>query len=400
VQASQPANGRIRGGGRPFVASASGMARNLSAGSELCRWAGEAGRRRMREKGGEPIRLLTLAGNGRVASALTETLARRGLAWQVEAGLHPGQLAERLRRSPPDLVLLDFTRSGRFGFESAWRMRQAWPEVRALGVSDEGRFWARLPWLRLGCHGALVTPAEPADLEAVVERVCREGFGLCSRAGALLGRAASEEPGCWAPGWKDLLKRLHALMVAGDPEASEVFAGLLREPLTAALVGRFKGTDGALIADAVTDALLEHLKRPSRFDPRRGDLEEYLRLAARRNLSNFLRAESRRKQREQRAAEAERLLRASTGSGENTDPEVLEGQALWQRREEALENFLAGLGPQGRAVIELCRQGERRTEVFARVLGIEHLPVTRQKARVYAAKSRFLRQARRRLCST
>ncbi len=353
----------------------------------------------MRGQGDEPIRLVVFEGNARVASALTEAIARHRLPWRVAAGLRPDDVRAGGVQAPGEVVVVDFTGSARFGFERAWAFRTVWARVRVLGVSEDERFGARLPWLRLGCHGAWVTSAPPADLLGVVEQVHREGFGLCSRAKALLGSAASEEPACWAPGWKDLLDRLHDLMVAGDPEAPEVLVGLLRQPLLRSLAGQFRGTDEALLADAVTDALLDYLERPSRFDRRRGKLEGYLRLAARRNLSNCLQAKTRRQQREQQAAKEELLHRVGRGFSGDDGPEAVERETLWQRREEALEKFLAGLVPEDRAFMDLWLQGERRTEEFAKVLGIAHRPLHEQRVSVHRAKKR-LRAAVQRLAHT
>src|SRR5690606_1984281 len=60
--------------------------------------------------------------------------------------------------------------------------------------------------------------------------------------------------------------------------------------LCRALAGRYPGADPDLIHDAVTDALLDHWRRPERYGPARASELGYLRMAAWRNLLNLLTA--------------------------------------------------------------------------------------------------------------
>jgi hypothetical protein len=95
---------------------------------------------------------------------------------------------------------------------------------------------------------------------------------------------------------------LHRRLCAGDRTASEELAKFTLEPLVDATSRRFSRSDEQIIWDGVIDALLDYCARPRQFDEERGvPLDRFLRMASWPNVTNLLRAEGRRRAREEAA---------------------------------------------------------------------------------------------------
>ncbi|MBY0458158.1 MAG: hypothetical protein K2V38_12520, partial [Gemmataceae bacterium] len=113
---------------------------------------------------------------------------------------------------------------------------------------------------------------------------------------------------------------------------------------------------------AAEDAIFSLLQRPEQFDPTRGRLGAFLRMSARRDLQNGC-------QKEKRAARAiplELVAEPAAGAEETGDGPT------WTDPRLATE--LASLDEAESATLTLMRAGERDTLVFARELGLTHLP--------------------------
>src|SRR5205823_55085 len=95
------------------------------------------------------------------------------------------------------------------------------------------------------------------------------------------------------------LFRLHRKILAGSALAAERIAELLLPILNERTARRFPGLDEHLVSDAVTDALLNYLSRPQRFDPGRNVfLRSFIARKAEWRIQDGLLAESRRRLRE------------------------------------------------------------------------------------------------------
>lgn len=143
---------------------------------------------------------------------------------------------------------------------------------------------------------------------------------------------------------------------------------------------------GASFDDAYTaacDALLDYLDRPQQFDPSRGlTLEQFLKLAAMRNVINLLKSDRRRRERE-----TEYVQRSLAGHRLSTPERV-----------DALRSKLLALlapMPVEAATLELWLDGERNTRVLATSLGVGELPYPDQRAEVKRFKDRINKRARR-----
>jgi RNA polymerase sigma-70 factor (ECF subfamily) len=194
------------------------------------------------------------------------------------------------------------------------------------------------------------------------------------------------------------LLRLHTRLLDGDRIASEEVVGLLLIRLSNELARKFPNTDKHLISDGVTDALLEYCTVPKKFDPSRGvPLDRFLSRAAWRNVANSVRGEKRRKLRESKALtpvrdEDEELVELDVTAGN-----MLQDQEK-DRQHQAAQLLRMVENPVDKKILELRLTGERRTEEFARIMNIYHLPKESQQREVKRAKDRidkFLQRSRK-----
>jgi RNA polymerase sigma-70 factor (ECF subfamily) len=183
------------------------------------------------------------------------------------------------------------------------------------------------------------------------------------------------------------LLRLHTRLLDGDRIASEEVVSLLLIPLSNELARKFPITDKHLISDGVTDALLEYCAGPKKFDPSRGvPLDRFLARAAWRNVANSVRGEKRRKLGELKALMAvpdEELVELDVAAGN-----MLQDQEK-NRRHQAAQLMRMVENSVDKKILELRLAGERRTEEFARVMNISHLPKESQRREVKRAKDRI-----------
>lgn len=191
---------------------------------------------------------------------------------------------------------------------------------------------------------------------------------------------------------RDTLQALHARLLSGDRLVSEAVMRLLLPHLVADVAQGFSQADEQLIADGVTDALLDYCEHPQQFDAGRGvPLNRYLATAARRNVANLLRGERRRKARERKAGgrnrEADVAQDPAAGNTRQEDLERIE------RRRAAMSEALAN--PTDREVLGLVLDGVKEAGAFARILGLAHLPPGEQRKEVRRHKDRITRFLRR-----
>jgi hypothetical protein len=191
---------------------------------------------------------------------------------------------------------------------------------------------------------------------------------------------------------------LHRRLTAGDdPRVSAEVAEAFLLPLVRILRSLFPHVpDPHLIETAAGDAIIHYLKRPEKFDPARGSLLAYLCLDATGDLKNFL--HGRRKNVALHEPLAEYLLpadeAANAPANSSGDPEarLLAAESALVRRA-----FEAVTDPLDRELVELMMDGERRTEAYAEVFGVEGRPPREQAATVKRHKDRLRKLLRRAL---
>ena len=204
------------------------------------------------------------------------------------------------------------------------------------------------------------------------------------------------EPGSGreAPGSHDGDGRaLHARLLRRDPTAPSDLARLYLEPLLEWLAQWFAKVDDQLLDDVAVTLILKVGKEPDQYDPDRGTLSAYLRMAARGDLKNALQSERRRTARQISLESVElRPLARNREWASAADPADEVIAALDHERLPALrEHFSA----QDWEVVLMRIEGERRTERFAAILGLQDRPPDEQEREVKRAKDRIIGRLRR-----
>jgi hypothetical protein len=137
-------------------------------------------------------------------------------------------------------------------------------------------------------------------------------------------KASSQRALRFLPPDPGLLKALHHCLAAGDTHAGEQSCEISMPWLIDKLSVSFWHTDGQLILDAVTEALLEFLESPQSFDPALGErLDVFLEGRARQKLGHLLRGEIRRKSSEARAAKEQPTEVLAHLPGEETEMQAM-----------------------------------------------------------------------------
>ena len=198
-------------------------------------------------------------------------------------------------------------------------------------------------------------------------------------------------------------RNVHARLLAGDPVAPSDLAMTYFEPLTAWLEALYPRLHPHECATAAGDAILAVIKNPQSYKPerqRRESLLGYLRMSAKARLGNLQRAERRHSTR--RASLDAVALSPVMGKylgDEDADP----ARIVEHQEEESAAPAPAPLPDSLRTtlssveieVLRLMDMKERRTIVFARLLGIVDQPVAEQRRAVKRAKDRLHKRRRR-----
>ncbi|MDB5306939.1 MAG: hypothetical protein JWO38_1141 [Gemmataceae bacterium] len=193
-------------------------------------------------------------------------------------------------------------------------------------------------------------------------------------------------PGSWphADQLADLVRRLRDY----DPLAPAELAAAVLEPLIEHLRDKNPRVDDHARITAAGEAVVSLIRNPAQFDPDRGDLPGYLKMAARGDLANLLAAERRHHTHREGPDSVELVPDGRNSSGEDdSDLPSLDAPEL--------AAVVAAFTPEERRVFDLMRAGERRTAVYAAVLGLADRPADEQKRGVKQVKDRIKARLRR-----
>jgi hypothetical protein len=190
-------------------------------------------------------------------------------------------------------------------------------------------------------------------------------------------------------------RELHQRLIDGDLVASQELAAAFLLPVVNRLKQRFPGLgDESFVFDAATDAILSYAERPAQYDPHGLRLLAYLVMSADGDLRNALRRHQRRERRERPMSDVELLLDARNPEEEETvHPE--EYAVTPQVKEIARRVREVTPDPVDQQLIDLMIKGERRTEAFAKVLGIVDMEVMKQRKIVKQRKDRLKKRLTR-----
>jgi len=181
----------------------------------------------------------------------------------------------------------------------------------------------------------------------------------------------------------------HQRLVAGDPSAAATVFREVHRWLVHLLVRLF-GTGGLpedIAEDLATDALVEYITHPTRFEPSRSKLSTYLALIAKRDAMNWL-------EKDRRTQRAHDKLVEIDAAGGNIEEE------RYSVRIDA-EMVLRKFGGQivtdvkDSAVLCLMLKGEDSTDVYAAAIGVAHLSLEERRAAVKKRRDKIERRLER-----
>ncbi|MBI4336485.1 MAG: sigma-70 family RNA polymerase sigma factor [Chloroflexi bacterium] len=200
-------------------------------------------------------------------------------------------------------------------------------------------------------------------------------------------------------GQQEHARQLHERLLSGDPLAPVEMV----ETFIAELVRRVRArarqvNDDTIALDAATDALLEYIQHPERFDPNKSGLLTYLTMSAYGNFLNMLARESRRKKREVPLEDVEHILSIGNNIPEEAEDDILEKHGISTPDEKAsfhrrvMEEFPDHVD---RQLLSLMLSGERKTTAYSAVLGIQGSDVEEQRRLVKRHKDRLTKRLQR-----
>jgi hypothetical protein len=195
---------------------------------------------------------------------------------------------------------------------------------------------------------------------------------------------------------KELGERLHARLIAGDKLVTAELCETFFPALCRSAEKKFHYlSDSHIVAVAAEEAFLSYLNHPEKFDPQKGSLIGYLFLATRMNVIDKLRSLKK------NTVGLDPSIIEHKVEGGIADPElklIEEEDAQFAPYSPAMRRMLAIVtDPIDREVVKLMMEGERKTEAYAEVMGILHLPYSEQQDRVNKTKERLKTTLRRNL---
>jgi len=181
---------------------------------------------------------------------------------------------------------------------------------------------------------------------------------------------------------------IHKRLIARDPIAPAELAEAFLEPLVEKLTMLFPLVkDDHKIQDAVTDTLVNYIQKPIQFDPSKNSLNGFLIMSAKRDLQNILSKQCRLNAKEKVSECVEVLSDSGNKQVErtftNSPLDNLVGKEIQQKVSVLFDE------PKDREFLDLMLHGERVTERYAAVLGIENLPIPEQRKIVKQHKDRI-----------
>lgn len=117
-------------------------------------------------------KLLVIDDDQKLNSLLKEYLSR--FDFEVQAVTHPDKALQVLKRSQPDIIILDVMLPDTDGFELCRIIRKSW-NIPIIMLTARGDVTDRVVGLELGADDYLPKPFEPRELVARIQAVLRRG---------------------------------------------------------------------------------------------------------------------------------------------------------------------------------------------------------------------------------
>lgn len=193
--------------------------------------------------------------------------------------------------------------------------------------------------------------------------------------------------------------QLHQRLIQGDPLApSDLTEMYLEEVVRRLRLRAGTVTDETLLLDAATDALLTYAQQPTKFDPSKSSLLNYLTMSALGDLRNMLARDRRRKRREVPLEDVEHSLSDENSLVEEIDDALLERYGVTTPEDKAaLQRKIEEEFPsiRDRQLLFLMLHGERRTVAYSALLGIQDRDPKEQRRTVKRHKDRLTKRLQR-----
>jgi DNA-binding NtrC family response regulator len=121
----------------------------------------------------QPIEILALEADDRAASAIQEALRRHNRAYRLTVAGNTDAALAILEVRPVQLLLANLHVPGTEGFALLDRMRQRWPDLPVIVISELDTARAAVTALKRGAADYLVKPIDPRELAVAVDEVSK-----------------------------------------------------------------------------------------------------------------------------------------------------------------------------------------------------------------------------------
>jgi RNA polymerase sigma factor (sigma-70 family) len=189
---------------------------------------------------------------------------------------------------------------------------------------------------------------------------------------------------------------LHQRLRNAEPTATADFFRAYLQPLLEWTGRRYPRLDVHLCESAVHDAVLNYVRRPETYRPERSDLAAYLRMAVRGDLRNLLHREQRHHRHRVRWELVEEADAAGNVQRRHENPALhIEAEEEGLRQQTLVRAVVDRCTEPERRVLDLMLAGERRTPVYAEVLGLGGATAEQQERGVKTVKDRLKKRLER-----
>lgn len=186
-------------------------------------------------------------------------------------------------------------------------------------------------------------------------------------------------------------REIHERLLQRDPTATSELADRLLDTLVAFLAARHPELqDEELIADAATDALINYMKNPEQFDPGKRGLVGYLKMSAEGDLLNAL---AKRKRLNEKIEFSEDVELLADHRNRSTEPVDVTTQIEAEEASRVIDELFPD--SRDRKLADLVIQGERSTDAYAEILGLDGVSPEQRRREVKRHKDRIKKRLER-----
>lgn len=185
---------------------------------------------------------------------------------------------------------------------------------------------------------------------------------------------------------------LHNSIVSGSDIALSRLYELYGEVIIKYLKRKFNKiarTDDSPILEAVNQTFLDYFQNPTGYNPAIIPLQKYLEMAAKMDLLNILEKDKRYSKKKELPADVElqeKFWNNTIETTETIDGEIIQTEIMNRIDQELAKHFNSD---EDRLMAKLILAKERKTEVFAEILGIKNTDSDIQKTEVKKNKDRI-----------